>query len=50
VGNKKRLFLTEILTPVMNSHMANVDELKGVRKARDSAKTAMVGVLVGHLS
>jgi hypothetical protein len=46
----KRVFLTEILTPVMNSHMVNVKELKGVRKARDSAKTAMVGVLQFSMS
>jgi hypothetical protein len=45
LGDEKSVFLTEILTPVLNSHMANVEELKGVRKARDSARTAMVGVL-----
>jgi hypothetical protein len=45
LGDEKRVFFAEVLTPVMNSHMVNVEELKGVRKARDSAKTAMVGVL-----
>jgi hypothetical protein len=41
-GNAKREFLAESLTPVMNSHMANVEELKEVRKARNSLKIAIV--------
>jgi hypothetical protein len=44
LGDEKRVFLAEVLTPVMNNHMVNVEELKGARKARDSAKTAMVCV------
>jgi hypothetical protein len=41
-GSAKREFLTESLTPVLNSHMANIEELKEARKARDSLKIAMV--------
>jgi hypothetical protein len=41
-GNTKREFLVESLTLVMNSHMANIEELKEVRKARDSLKIAIV--------
>jgi hypothetical protein len=41
-GNAKREFLVESLTPVMNSHMVNIEELKEVRKARDSLKVAIV--------
>jgi hypothetical protein len=41
-GSAKREFLTESLTPVMNSHLANVEELKEARKVRDSLKIAIV--------
>jgi hypothetical protein len=41
-GNAKREFLAELLTPVLNSHMANVEELKEARKARDSLKITIV--------
>jgi hypothetical protein len=41
-GNAKREFLVESLTPVMNSHIANVEELKEVRKVRDLLKIAIV--------
>jgi hypothetical protein len=41
-GNAKREFLAESLTPVMNSHMVNVEELKEARKVRDSLKIAIV--------
>jgi hypothetical protein len=42
LGNKKRAFLMESLTLAMNSNMANIEELKEARKARDSLKIAMV--------
>jgi hypothetical protein len=41
-NSAKREFLVESLTPVMNSHLANVKELKEARKARDSLKITMV--------
>jgi hypothetical protein len=41
-NSAKREFLVESLTPVMNSHLANIEELKEARKARDSLKIAMV--------
>jgi hypothetical protein len=41
-NSAKREFLTESLTPVMNNHLANVEELKEARKARDLLKIAMV--------
>jgi hypothetical protein len=41
-GSAKREFLAELLTPVLNSHMVNVEELKEARKARDSLKITMV--------
>jgi hypothetical protein len=50
LGDEKRVFLAEVLTPVMNSHMVNVKELKGARNTRDSAKTAMVSVLQFSMS
>jgi hypothetical protein len=41
-GNAKREFLVESLTLVMNSHLANVKELKEARKVRDSLKIAII--------
>jgi hypothetical protein len=41
-NSAKREFLAESLTPVMNNHLANVEELKEARKARDLLKITMV--------
>jgi hypothetical protein len=41
-SSAKREFLAESLTPVMNNHMANIEELREARKARDLLKIAMV--------
>jgi hypothetical protein len=41
-NSAKREFLAESLTPVMNSHLANIEELKEARKVRVSLKIAMV--------
>jgi hypothetical protein len=42
LGNEKRVFLAEMLTLVMNSHAANVEELKEVRKVRDLLRITIV--------